>query len=149
MSDSYRIWTPPSGPLWTEIKFYRYRFLCWLATSLQYDIAGVHKFYTNYRSHWSFPGSSVTCSKFPADGPQMLVAPVLCTLDISLSIEVSQSKESRLYMKFIKSMLCRQTVCDYCHNQRKRIITLHQKTECSIVRTATIRRSGHSGFESR
>ena len=42
-------------------------------------------------------------------------------------------------MKNVKSMLCRQTVCDYYHNHRKRIIKLNKKKECNVVRKAAIR----------
>jgi len=149
MSDSYRTWTPLVDPSGRKLNSTDIDFYVGSQPLSNSDSAGFLKFYTNYRSHCSFPGSRVTCSLFPADGPQMLVAPVLCTLDTSLSIAASQLKESRLYVKFIKSVLCRQTVYDYCYNYRKRIITLHKKKECSIVRTATIRRGGHSGFESR
>jgi len=60
---------------------------------------------------------------------QSAVAPVLCTLDISLSIAVGRSKDSRLYRKNVKSMLRKQAVYDYCHHHRKRIITLRGKKQ--------------------
>lgn len=93
-------------------------------------LQGFHKFCRNCRNYCSFLDSRMTRSKFPDEGPQILdatvrnvVAPGLCTLVISLSIAVGQWKESNLYMKNVKSMLCRQTVYDYCQNHRKRIIT--------------------------
>jgi len=92
------------------------------------DIAGFHKFYRNYRSHCTFLGSIMTWSKFRTVVPLMfvstvqnVVAPVLCTVDISLSITVVQSLDSRRYMKIVKSMLCRQTVYDYYFH----IFTVH------------------------